>query len=89
VCLRWGGGGGGGLGGVKSKKKRDCSEAKIIEESFDLSFTCIVAEWEFQEIKIFPPFPWIDVSRKQGFWCAKYLDFPCKIVVFKVMISQF
>jgi hypothetical protein len=36
-----------------------------------------------------PPFPWIDVSRKQGFWCAKYLDFPCKIMVFKVMISQF
>lgn len=37
----------------------------------------------------FPPFPWIDVSRKQGFWCTKYLDFLCKIVVFKVMISQF
>jgi hypothetical protein len=38
VCLR----------GGESKPRRVCSEAKIIEESFDLSFTCIVAKWEFQ-----------------------------------------
>jgi hypothetical protein len=83
VCLR----------GGESKPRRVCSEAKIIEESFDLSFTCIVAKWEFQtsrRSRFFPPpFPWIDVSRKQGFWCTKYLDFLCKIVVFKVIISQF
>jgi hypothetical protein len=47
VCLR----------GGESKPRRVCSDAKIIEESFDLSFTCIVAKWEFQTSRRsrFPP----------------------------------